>query len=307
MKRTIREEEWWPRSAVAEIKVNDLASAEQVSASAATSWARPLPDEFVAYIEENARLVYQFLAEDTTRSDEVVPRGVYDGVIEILIGLKALRLRITRRSSRTPSIRCHLPMCSTTASRISYSRRTCWRRTSGILLVKLGRKSLNVAAPKLETRHEQATGEVHPAPTSRRPSPKRDVPRQHARRPDDAQARRQREGVRDANASRTMAEVCGDIDAAAVDAAIDVARQFWLHYRQTERFHALVAEIVEGFFERYGERDVRALLEKIAITQDVILEEALHFAIPVIEQGAEARYLERRIRKRLGAFAQFEE
>ncbi|MFN8500073.1 MAG: hypothetical protein U0641_19640 [Anaerolineae bacterium] len=308
VKRTIREEVVAALDWLAEIKVNDLASAEQVMAAIRRNVIdRPLPDEFVAYIEENARLVYQFLAEDTTRSDEVVPREVYDSVIEILIGLKALRLRITHQIVSNS-------VYSMLISDVLYHGIKDFVLTENMLaknipgassLVKLGRKSLNVAAPKLETGIDKQLVKFINANIQTTIAQSETFLDNTL----DAPTMRKLGGeVWDANASRTMAEVCGDIDAAAVDAAIDVARQFWLHYRQTELFHALVAEIVEGFFERYGERDVRALLEEMGVTQDVILEEAYAFAIPVIERGLETGYLERRIRKRLGAFyAQYEE
>ena len=239
--------------------------------------------------------------------DEVVPREVYDSVIEILIGLKALRLRITHQIVSNS-------VYSMLISDVLYHGIKDFVLTENMLaknipgassLVKLGRKSLNVAAPKLETGIDKQLVKFINANIQTTIAQSETFLDNTL----DAPTMRKLGGeVWDANAARTMAEVCGDIDAAAVDAAIDVARQFWLHYRQTELFHALVAEIVEGFFERYGERDVRALLEEMGVTQDVILEEAYAFAIPVIERGLETGYLERRIRKRLGAFyAQYEE
>ncbi|MFN8484533.1 MAG: hypothetical protein U0768_15955 [Anaerolineae bacterium] len=308
VKRTIREEVVAALDWLAEVKVGDVASAAQVMGSIERNVIeRPLPDEFVAYIEANARLVYQFLLADATRVDEVLPREIYDSVVEILIGLKDLRLEITHQVV-TNSVYSML------ISDVLYHGIKDFVLTENMLarnipgassLVKLGRKSLNVAAPKLETGIDRQlvkfiNANIQTTITQSETFLDNTL--------DPPTMRKLGDEMWNANASKTMAEICGDINEAAVDAAIDVARGFWLHYRQTALFHALVAQVVEGFFERYGQTDLRSLLEEMGVTQDVILQEANAYAIPVIEHGLATGYLERRIRKHLGAFyAQYDD
>ena len=302
VKRTIREEiaaalEW-----LEDVTLNDIASAEGVMAAIKRNAIdRPLSDEMVDGIEETVRQVYRHLREDDTRAEEIVPRDIFDRVVEIFIGLKDLRRHVTHQFVSNS-------VYSMLISDVLYHGIKDFVLTENMLaknipgassLVRLGRKSLNVAAPKLETgidkqlikfinaniqatitQSETFLDNTLDAPTMRKLG----------------------DEIWNANAAKTMAEVSGDIDATAIEASIDVARHFWLHYRQTPFFHAIVEQVVEGFFERYGERNVRSLLEDMGITQDVIIQEAYAFAIPVIEKGLETGYLERRIRKRLGAF-----
>ena len=228
-------------------------------------------------------------------------------VDEILIGLKDLRLEITHQVD-TNSVYSML------ISDVLYHGIKDFVLTENMLarnipgassLVKLGRKSLNVAAPKLETGIDRQlvkfiNANIQTTITQSETFLDNTL--------DPPTMRKLGDEMWNANASKTMAEICGDINEAAVDAAIDVARRFWLHYRQTALFHSLVAQVVEGFYERYGQTDLRSLLEEMGVTQDVILQEANAYAIPVIEHGLATGYLERRIRKHLGAFyAQYDD
>ncbi|MFN8475824.1 MAG: hypothetical protein U0822_26830 [Anaerolineae bacterium] len=308
VKRTIREEVVAALEWLAEVKVNDIANAAQVMKSIQRNVIdRPLPDDFVDYIEDNARLVYQFLREDATRTEEVVPRYVFDRVVEILIGLKTLRLHITHQVVSNS-------VYSMLISDVLYHGIKDFVLTENMLaknipgassLVKLGRKSLNVAAPRLETGIDKQLVKFINANIQ-------DTIAQSETFLDNTldppTMRKLGDEIWNANAPKTMAEIAGDFDVEAVEAAIEAARLFWLHYRQTDLFYAIVAEVVDRFFERYGESDIRSLLEEMGITQDVVLEEAYAFAIPVIEHGLASGYLERRLRKRLGAFySQYED
>lgn len=302
VKRTIREEIASVLDWLEDVKVSDIARPAQVMETIQRNVIdRPLSPEMVAYIEENVREVYHFLREDSTRPEEILPRELFDGVVGVVIGLKALRGRIAHQVVSSS-------VYSRLISDVLYHGIKDFLLTENALaknipgassLVRLGRKSLSAASPKLgadidkqlvkfinaniqDTIAESETflDKTLDAPTMRQLG----------------------DEIWNDNAHETMAELSSYVDPTSLEGIMVLVRRFWLHYRQTAFFHAIVEQVVEGFFERYGERDVRSLLEDMGITQDIIIEEAYAFAIPVIEHGLASGYLERRIRQRLGAF-----
>ncbi|MFZ1710923.1 MAG: hypothetical protein WAW20_20250, partial [Anaerolineae bacterium] len=64
----------------------------------------------------------------------------------------------------------------------------------------------------------------------------------------------------------------------------------------------LMAGLVRNFFRVHGEKDVRAWLAAMGVTQAIVTHEVTLLAAPVVETALRSGYAEKRIRRRLDAF-----
>lgn len=83
---------------------------------------------------------------------------------------------------------------------------------------------------------------------------------------------------------------------------IVIGYEFWLKYRKTRYFRSVTAEVVDYFFEKYGDDSVRSLIEDMGVDEQMVVVEVLALAQPLVERALESGYLEARIRARLEAF-----
>jgi hypothetical protein len=75
--------------------------------------------------------------------------------------------------------------------------------------------------------------------------------------------------------------------------------EFWLSLRETDYVHALIAEGVDFFFDKYTDATLLELIEEFGVGRSDILEEAHRFAPPILavlrERGLTAAFLRRRL------------
>lgn len=261
----------------------------------------PITPEIIDSIRESVQVVFELLREDATTIEAVAPRNLYDRVAEGIIGMEALRREVTHQVVTSP-------VYTTLLSNVLYqgikgymlSDNALSRKIPGASsLFRFGQNALSSAAPQLEKAIDrQLTAFIH--------DNLQEIIAESERFLNNALDEKALRAVANdlwvANAPTTMATLAGYTDAALIDDAVALVRDFWLHFRQTPLFLEIVEQLVRNIFLRHGKKPVAALLEELGVTPALLIDEVYGFAAPVAETALQSGYLEQRIRSRLAAF-----
>lgn len=302
LKRTVKEEVGAVWDWLGEVRINAVLSEAQVlDAVRRNAIDMPISDEMRAYIRENVALVYDALRRDATPVEDILTREVFDDMVTIIIGLEDLRGEITHQIVSS-SVYARL------ISNVLYHGIKNFLLTENVLarnipgassLVRLGKRSLNAASPKLEGGIDRQLIKFVNANIQDTIAESETFLNTAL---DPALMRKLGDEAWETNATTAVGDLAVYVDVDSLSAIVDVVEKFWLHYRETPLFTNLVAEVVRHFFARYGEQDARSFLESVGITQDVLLREASALITPWLEHARDSGYAERRLRARLGAF-----
>jgi hypothetical protein len=89
---------------------------------------------------------------------------------------------------------------------------------------------------------------------------------------------------------------------ADLEDAMVLVYEFWLSFRNTDYFAALLGEGIDFFFDKYGETSLRELLDEMGVQRKDLVEEAMRFGPPVIEVVKGNGMLAALLRRRLEPF-----
>lgn len=78
--------------------------------------------------------------------------------------------------------------------------------------------------------------------------------------------------------------------------------EFWQRYRKTPFFRRISSELIDHFFQKYGQETVSLLIEDMGVDERMVIEELCGFLGPVVEHAAATGWLEQQIRARLETF-----
>lgn len=81
-----------------------------------------------------------------------------------------------------------------------------------------------------------------------------------------------------------------------------IGYEYFRELRKTEYFSAVIGAGVDAFFDKYGDTDLRRLLDEVGISEDMLVAEALRFAPQVIRTLKKKKLLEPAIRRNLEGF-----
>ncbi len=261
----------------------------------------PISPEVIDSLRESVQVVFELLREDLTPIEGVAPRVLYDRLTESAIGMEALRREITHQVVTSP-------VYTTLLSTVLYqgikgyvlSENAISRKIPGASsLFRFGQSALNNAAPQLEKAIDrQLTAFIH--------DNLQEIVAESERFLNSALNDKALREVADdlwiANAQTPMATLTRYTDAALIDAAVTLVRDFWLHFRQTPLFLEIVEQLVRNFFLRHGKKPVATWLAELGITPPLLVDEIYAFAAPAVSTALQSGYLEDRIRARLAAF-----
>ena len=262
---------------------------------------RPLADEITVFIKENVILIYELLQKDHTQVAEIMPRVIFDQVIEQIIGRQALRHEVTHQLVNSS-------VYSMLISNVLYHGLKGFVLTENALVknipgassfVRFGQMALNAAAPKIEKNIDKQlitfiNGNIQETIEESEAFLNKTLDANLIRKLGDE--------VWAANATTEMSTLTGYVDPPSLTAISELVEAFWLHYRSTPFFETIVKTILQRFFSKYGKKDVAACLTMMNITPDMILQEVYALAVPFVEKAHQSGYLEDRIRTRLDGF-----
>ncbi|MFZ1509775.1 MAG: hypothetical protein WAV74_23630, partial [Anaerolineae bacterium] len=284
------------------VRLHEVVSADQV-----VDWIgrnvieRPISPELVDEIRENVLFVHEFLTNDDARVASLLPRGVFDQLVDNIIGLEDLRREITHQVISSS-------VYGVLISNVLYRGIKAFVLTENALaknipgassLLRMGQNALNAGAPTLGRSIDKQLLAFISANVQETILESETFLNTTL---DARLMRKWSEEVWAANAETEMAELAGYVDTKSLEAMVQIGLNFWLHFRATPLFAELMAGLVRNFFRVHGEKDVRAWLAAMGVTQAIVTHEVTLLAAPVVETALRSGYAEKRIRRRLDAF-----
>ena len=284
------------------VRLHEVVSADQV-----VDWIgrnvieRPISPELVDEIRENVLFVHEFLTNDDARVASLLPRGVFDQLVDNIIGLEDLRREITHQVISSS-------VYGVLISNVLYRGIKAFVLTENALaknipgassLLRMGQNALNAGAPTLGRSIDKQLLAFISANVQETILESETFLNTTL---DARLMRKWSEEVWAANAETEMAELAGYVDTKSLEAMVQIGLNFWLHFRATPLFAELMAGLVRNFFRVHGEKDVRAWLAAMSVTQAIVTHEVTLLAAPVVETALRSGYAEKRIRRRLDAF-----
>lgn len=284
------------------VRLHEVVSADQV-----VDWIgrnvieRPISPELVDEIRENVLFVHEFLTNDDARVASLLPRGVFDQLVDNIIGLEDLRREITHQVISSS-------VYGVLISNVLYRGIKAFVLTENALaknipgassLLRMGQNALNAGAPTLGRSIDKQLLAFISA------NVQETILESETFLNTTLDARLMRKWSNEvwaANAETEMAELAGYVDTKSLEAMVQIGLNFWLHFRATPLFAELMAGLVRNFFRVHGEKDVRAWLAAMGVTQAIVTHEVALLAAPVVEAALRSGYAEKRIRRRLDAF-----
>ena len=218
------------------VKVNDVVRSAQL-----TGWIQryviemPISDELMDFIKENVVVVYEFLQDDQTRVDEILPRKLFDRVIEAAIGLEDLRRSITHQvvSSSVYTMLISDVLYHGIKSFVLTENGFAKNIPGASSFVRLGQNALSAAAPKMEKNVDKQLTAFINAHMQETTAESESFLNKVL---DDKSIRKLGDEIWDANAKDTMSKLTGYVDKDSLPVMVEIVQSFWLHFRKTQLF-----------------------------------------------------------------------
>jgi hypothetical protein len=99
-----------------------------------------------------------------------------------------------------------------------------------------------------------------------------------------------------------LEKVTRHVSAAQVDEAVVIGNALWNHFRKTPYARKLLAELVEAWFEQWGQDPVLTVLETIGLDRARLPGEVKEFLQPLVAELTSSGHLEARVRAHLEPF-----
>lgn len=116
-----------------------------------------------------------------------------------------------------------------------------------------------------------------------------------------------REIVRDiwqANKHHSIADIRDFAGSLDIEELFVIGYEYWRVLRKTPFFTAVVNAGIDEFFAKYGDQDLASIIAEIGVTREMMLDDGLRFAPPLIKALKKHKLLEPLLRRQLEGFYQ---
>lgn len=110
----------------------------------------------------------------------------------------------------------------------------------------------------------------------------------------------------DDNKHRTVADVQNFAGKLDIEEGFVIGYEYWQHLRQTDFYRELIKAGIAAFYKAYGNRSLNSILKDIGISTEMMIEEAVRYAPPIIDTLNKKKLLEPMIRRALAPFYESE-
>jgi hypothetical protein len=247
-----------------------------------------------------ARKLFDEAVHDKTSIEALLTDAHFEEFVDQALELKALREQIIRTLVTSP-------LYTDLAADLLYGGITGYLAQNNVAknipgaasMFKLGRAALSVAKPTLESSLEEGL-------------------RKYIAKAVAASQQRSASFLIDHADAETLKELALDgweqikhqplgsvrehIDARAVEELFVTGFEAWRHLRQQHWYTAMIDAGVDGFFDKYEDTTLAALLEDLGISRRHMVDEARRYAPSVIKALKKKKLLEPIVRRRLAGF-----
>ena len=77
---------------------------------------------------------------------------------------------------------------------------------------------------------------------------------------------------------------------------------FWMQFRETRYFKGIYTEIVNAFFDKYGDKELDILVDDMGVSQDLVINNIVSFAEPLLKKSFARKFLKERLMARFESF-----
>jgi hypothetical protein len=110
--------------------------------------------------------------------------------------------------------------------------------------------------------------------------------------------------VWDAIAPMRLSDAFAYISSHDLEDFVVLGYEFWLKYRKTSYYREISAQLVDHFFDKYGDDSLLNLLDELGVSAEMVSHELQTFLGPLLAHATVTGYLETRIRSHLLQFYQ---
>ena len=251
---------------------------------------------------EMADIVFSSKASRATRLVDIMSAHSYEEFADKIVTLESVQRELIRYLTQSAAFGT---LTSRVVSRIAVDlvfRMDNERSASGLreLVISLGRR----AFPDLEQRLGSALSrymEGHAARFTR------DGEKHLLQAVDREWVRQMADELWDALSKKRLAEATTAFSSQDLEDFIVLGYEFWLKFRKTPYFLAVVSDVVHHLFQKYGEESLASLVLDMGVTESMIASELRTLLGPILEHASRTGFLERELRALLGPFYRSEE
>ncbi len=284
------------------VQLNEVVSAELIDGLVQRHvCGAEITDEAAATVIAAIRSAHAAALEDKTQVGKLVPRKVYDGLAETVIGMTEVRQAVTDQITTSE-------VYSRLISHVLYQGIKNYLLTESVIarkvpgassLMKLGQSALNTAAPRLEKSIDQKlTAFVN----NNIQDNIRESQRYLDSVLDDKLMKAVAAEVWDSNSKSTIADAAGLVSVDSIERIATSALAAFEHIRSTPAFRDLMSQVVSDLLASYGDRSIASLLTDGGLTADTIVSVVTDGITPIADRAVADGYLEQRLRARLSQF-----
>lgn len=255
-----------------------------------------------------ARKLFAHAIHDKTDIGALLTDQHFDELATQILELESLREKIIRGVVTSP-------LYADFASDLLYSGITGYLAQSNVTknipgassMLKLGRAALSVAKPTLEASLEEGLRKYIAKAVQASTARSAEFLINHA----DAEALKDLAlDTWDRIKEQPIGALREDVEARNVEELFVTGFEAWRHLRQQDWYAVMIDAGIDGFFDKYEDATLAALLEDLGVTRAHIVDEARRYAPSVIKVLKKKKLLEPIVRRRLGGFyasSRFEE
>lgn len=279
------------------LTIGEVVSPEQIRATARKyAVDMELSGAIPELVGDIARRIYDHPGHDETTLSELVSDQQFEEFLEKALEMKALRNRIIHETVTNPVYEALVADITYFGIAGYLNENPVTRNVPGAQsMMKLGKSVMSKAGPGLE-KNLKAYIRSNVKPLMRESE-------------NFLQERINDERI--AEAAREIWDHIKDnkvslfrdyLDKRDVEDIFVIGYEYWKTLRKTDYYASWIDTGVNFFFEKYGDTTLNGMLEELAISREMIVDDALRFAPGVIKVLHEKGILEETLRRQLGRF-----
>ncbi len=247
-----------------------------------------------------ARALYENKIHDRTAFSDLVTDQQFIEILDQILAMKELREKVIERSIGNP-------LFAALASDVLYNGIKGYISDNPLTknskmaasALSIGKSLLAKASPGLEQAVEEGVKKYIAGNIK---STQRQTERFVRERLENDSVREHALELWDENKGHKVAVIREYISSRDVEEGFVTGYEYWRKLRRTDYYWTVIEICIDGFFDKYGESSLREILDEIGIHRDMMVEEAMRFAPPVIRMLKKKKLLEPRIRRQLEKF-----
>lgn len=247
-----------------------------------------------------ARALYGHGIHDRTDFGDLITDQQFIDILDQVLAMKELREKVIKRSIGNPLFAALVSdvLYNGIKGYISDNPLTKNSKVAASAL-SIGKSLLNKATPGLEQTIEDG---VKRYIASNIKSTQRQAEKFMRDRIEDDALRERAIELWDENKHQKVSVFRDYVSEREVEEGFVTGYEFWRKLRRTEYYWTTIEVGIDAFFDKYGDATLREVLDEIGIHRDMMMDEAMRYAPPVLQLLKKKKLLEPRIRHQLEKF-----